>query len=748
MNRQEFFDRVTTPNPTYKRALTEFAEALQDLQVKVDRDLPIQLQATEPDPHYFDGVVDRVSQTATTLAQFLEQPELKGKKIVAVGGAFSAGKSSLINALIGEKRLVAEVDPTTSVPSYVCAGPSERITAINLFQQQIELSAAEFASLTHDEHSQHGSQIGGLLRSVTVQTPNFAWPHLALLDTPGYSKPGEAASSERTDAEIARDQLNAADYILWVVSAAAGAMSADELEFLRSLKPEIPKLLVISRADSKPAADIAAIQALMAETLKRHQIEVVDVVVTSARKQHYYSVKELESWLGKWNLLKNFSDTTSSFSKDMDGVFCSLMNCALEIKNYNQYIYSDLYNNLRDHFFMLEKIIIFNITAVKRNISIIEEKILLLNDIKNNICYKKYLEFLGSFDPVNGKSFLYAILILRSRLSKKTVEKLKEHWLLVLHNKYISWEWDFDMGFSFYGCFKDFLCTQRSDSLAKINSCPSWLLASELSFLDRYGEAERFKLLSANTAVPWSRELVLRLREKLCWDNLSENCSVPWDKYLIDANVDLINWSKLSLNSSVSWNEKMIVAYFERLDWKNISLNSGVDWNFDLISKYSLYIDFSGLSENNGDFWTNDLLECFEEKWDWEKISSNPSVPWGCDFLEKNFCLINFSELSSNEGYNWSFGFIELNKNELDWRKISSNKSIPWSEEFITKYADRLSWTELCKNDSIIWNKQMLDCFFYKINWENLCRYSRVPWDLELLKKLTNTAIYIGQKFY
>lgn len=320
MNRQEFFDRVTTPNPTYKRALTEFAEALQDLQVKADRDLPIQLQATEPDPHYFDGVVDRVSQTASTVAQLLQQPELKGKKIVAVGGAFSAGKSSLINALIGEKRLVAEVDPTTSVPTYVCAGPSERITAINLFQQQIELSAAEFASLTHDEHSQHGSQIGGLLRSVTVQTPNFAWPHLALLDTPGYSKPGEAASSERTDAEIARDQLNAADYILWVVSAAAGAMSADELEFLRSLKPEIPKLLVISRADSKPAEDIAAIQALMAETLKRHQIEVVDVVVTSARKPQQFPLDGLHASLGQWNVTKVAPDQVTDLAQQLEGL--------------------------------------------------------------------------------------------------------------------------------------------------------------------------------------------------------------------------------------------------------------------------------------------------------------------------------------------------------------------------------------------------------------------------------------------
>ncbi len=109
--------------------------------------------------------------------------------MVGAGGAFSAGKSSLINTLLGKKRLVVEIDPTTSLPTYLLYGEQRQITALNLFRGRVILSQDEFASLTHEEKIKYGSQIAGLLRSAFVSDPDFAWKNIALLDTPGYSKP-------------------------------------------------------------------------------------------------------------------------------------------------------------------------------------------------------------------------------------------------------------------------------------------------------------------------------------------------------------------------------------------------------------------------------------------------------------------------------------------------------------------------------------------------------------------------------
>ena len=65
------------------------------------------------------------------LREFCEFPDLTQKIIVGIGGSFSAGKSSLINAILDKKRLVTEVDPTTSLPTYLMQGDDDQITVVN-----------------------------------------------------------------------------------------------------------------------------------------------------------------------------------------------------------------------------------------------------------------------------------------------------------------------------------------------------------------------------------------------------------------------------------------------------------------------------------------------------------------------------------------------------------------------------------------------------------------------------------------
>ena len=289
------------PYPEYLLALQKLIDRSELLQRELQQQLPELLEDRSTETQYFDEYLNYLSDTLHEVQQYSAIGEIRAKKRVAFGGAFSAGKSSLINALIGEKRLVVEIDPTTSIPTYVCAGEAERITAINLFQRSVELAQAEFASLTHDEQVKHGTHIGGLLRMVVIQMPSFGWQHLALLDTPGYSKPTQEQLHERTDADIAYEQLNSADCIVWVVSAAAGVISEDELAFLARLDADIPKLVVLNRADSKPAQDLADIQALVQRTLQQNNIDVVGVVTASARKPKDYPLTGLVEWLGEWD---------------------------------------------------------------------------------------------------------------------------------------------------------------------------------------------------------------------------------------------------------------------------------------------------------------------------------------------------------------------------------------------------------------------------------------------------------------
>lgn len=216
------------------------------------------------------------------------------------GGAFSAGKSSLLNALIGRKILPAEVDPTTTVPAFILRGKEEAISAINLFGRKILLSAEEFVALTHDYEKIHGTPMGHVLKSAHLLLPDFGWENLAFLDTPGYSR-ADGAEEDGLDARVARSQLNTAQFMVWIVRAEAGTLPEKDLNFLATLRPEIPKLFILSQADKREEGDVRAIVSLIRNALEKRGIAFVDVLPFSARKKSLYPKEAITACFHRWN---------------------------------------------------------------------------------------------------------------------------------------------------------------------------------------------------------------------------------------------------------------------------------------------------------------------------------------------------------------------------------------------------------------------------------------------------------------
>lgn len=232
-------------------------------------------------------------------------PFLAQKAIVGVGGAFSAGKSSLINALLGKHRLHAEVDPTTAIPTYLVRGQQDgeqqgSITALTRKYAQLTLSEDEFASLTHDAERGQEGPASTLLHSILIEDADFEWPQIALLDTPGYSN-SQKGRNGRTDEYIAHTQLNDVNIIIWVVSAEGGVISEADIAFLKRLNEDIPKLIVINRADKKSTDDITRIVEITAQTLKKKKIAVLDILTVSARKPNEFEYDKLKRYFNQWN---------------------------------------------------------------------------------------------------------------------------------------------------------------------------------------------------------------------------------------------------------------------------------------------------------------------------------------------------------------------------------------------------------------------------------------------------------------
>ena len=262
------------------------------------------------------------------LREFCACPALAHKTLIAFGGGFSAGKSSLINALIGEKRLLpAQVDPTTSLPTYLLHGPAHAIHALNQYRRLIELSPEEFASLTHDEQARFGSSAARLLEATYLTHPSFAWQNLAFIDTPGYSKPDDANAS-RSDAQLARAWLNSAHAIVWAVSAEAGCISEDDLAFLATLNPDIPRVVVVTKADKKTEKDVADISELIKKTMAERNLPARKILVVSARKKDFAEMNEFLLWLKR----QNRPPVKSCISIHIDNLFTPLAKTARQTR--------------------------------------------------------------------------------------------------------------------------------------------------------------------------------------------------------------------------------------------------------------------------------------------------------------------------------------------------------------------------------------------------------------------------------
>lgn len=289
----------TRPEPDETMLPYRVEQALLALEMLLKNGLKtLSLKAA---PANFSDIYQAMERELDRLREFCAFPVLGSKFVVAFGGGFSSGKSSLINALLGRKLLVTEVDPTTSLPTYVLKGERDEVSALNLFGHRVLLSEDEFLSLTHDEPLLYGSHISRLLRAAFMSRTDFPWPNLAIIDTPGYSKDGEGTHSERTDEHIARTQLNAAQAIVWVVNAKQGCITEDDLGFLATLKRDIPLFIAISRADQKPDAALPAIQQVICKALEQRQIPVAGIAAVSARKPRAWPLAPLQAQLQQWS---------------------------------------------------------------------------------------------------------------------------------------------------------------------------------------------------------------------------------------------------------------------------------------------------------------------------------------------------------------------------------------------------------------------------------------------------------------
>ncbi|GAA7232562.1 hypothetical protein ID0464_00670 [Helicobacter pylori] len=229
-------------------------------------------------------------------------PSLFQKTIVAVGGGFSAGKSTFLNNLLGLKlKLPEDIDPTTAIPTYCLKGKKEVLMGFSQNGGMVELPNLAF---DHQFLKSLGFNLKEIMPFMLLSAPSVPFEFLCFIDTPGYN-PGNQGYTGG-DKEASKESLKHAKHILWLISCESGDIHKDDLEFLQELYEEEGKqvFIVLSRADRRTKSQLEEVAKQIKETLKDNGIEFLGICAYSATR--YQEYKEFSEKSHVFNSLEEF----------------------------------------------------------------------------------------------------------------------------------------------------------------------------------------------------------------------------------------------------------------------------------------------------------------------------------------------------------------------------------------------------------------------------------------------------------
>ncbi|GAA7434724.1 hypothetical protein ID1000_10110 [Helicobacter pylori] len=234
-------------------------------------------------------------------------PILFQKSMVAVGGGFSAGKSTFLNNVLGLKKikLPEDVNPTTAIPTYCFKDKKEALMGLSQNNGMVELPHLTF---DHNFLNSLGFNLKEIMPLMLLSVPNAPFKFLCFIDTPGYNPSKEGYTGG--DEQASKEYLKHAKHILWLISCESGCVPKDDLDYLKELYEEGKEVfIVVSRADRRAKKQLEEVAATIKGDLKDNGIEFLGISAYSATR--YQEIKE-------FNEKSRIFDSLEKFLKDLD----------------------------------------------------------------------------------------------------------------------------------------------------------------------------------------------------------------------------------------------------------------------------------------------------------------------------------------------------------------------------------------------------------------------------------------------
>ncbi|MBK8985074.1 MAG: dynamin family protein [Chloroflexi bacterium] len=193
--------------------------------------------------------------------QELQSRLTAGRFHLAVLGQFKRGKSSLLNALLGEPFLPTAVVPLTAIPTLITHGP-ERIVEVVFHDGRVTAVPPSALEQYVTETGNPGNVLG--VARVDVRHPaRLLAQGVVLIDTPGIG------STLGHNTETTLDFLAEVDAALFLLSADP-PITAVEVEFLKAVQQHVSQLFfLLNKVDYLTPVEQAQALGFLADTLRQ-----------------------------------------------------------------------------------------------------------------------------------------------------------------------------------------------------------------------------------------------------------------------------------------------------------------------------------------------------------------------------------------------------------------------------------------------------------------------------------------------
>jgi GTPase Era involved in 16S rRNA processing len=208
----------------------------------------------------------------------------EGRFNLAVLGQFKRGKSTLLNALLGDDLLPTDILPVTAIPTFIKAG-TQLGGAVYFFDRPEpevfslsgERSLADFLNdfVTEAGNPHNQKQVS----RVEISHPaELLRQGVVLIDTPGVG------STLKHNTEVAHQILSQCDAALFLVSPDP-PITEMELEYLRQIKQRLPRTFyLLNKIDFLDEEEQLTSLRFLAEQLSRFYSAAPQVMPISARR--------------------------------------------------------------------------------------------------------------------------------------------------------------------------------------------------------------------------------------------------------------------------------------------------------------------------------------------------------------------------------------------------------------------------------------------------------------------------------